>query len=109
MTSCQEIFSEMPARFNADAAQGWETEIQFEITGDGGGSWLLSVKDGVCSVSEGSSGSPTATLHSDAATWVGVHTGTVNPMMAFMGGKIRVEGNTAELMRLQDPKVFRRD
>ena len=35
-------------------------------------------------------------------------TGSVNPMQAFMSGKIKITGNMADVMKLQNPTVFAR-
>ncbi len=105
--NCADIFKTMPERFNAEAAGDWETKIQFNIAGDGGGNWALEVTGGTCNVTEGTVEAPKATLNTDAETWVGMQTGTVNPMQAFMGGKIKVQGNMGELMKLNNPSVFR--
>ncbi len=103
-----DIFSSMPARFQPQAAGTWETEIQFNLAGDGGGTWTLVVKGGQCEVKEGPAASPKATLNTDAETWVGINTGKVNPMMAFTMGKIKVQGNMGELMKLNNPSIFKR-
>ncbi len=108
MATAAEIFEQLPSRFVPEGAPGWETEIQFHLAGEGGGSWVLTVKDGTCSVRAGTASAPKATLETDAATWVGIHTGSVNPMQAFMCGKIKASGNVAELMKMNNPAVFRR-
>ncbi len=38
---------------------------------------------------------------------VGVE-GNVDPMGAFMTGKLKVKGNVADALKLQDPAIFRR-
>ena len=35
----KEIFSAMPTNFNADAAKGMNSVIQFNLSGDGGGNY----------------------------------------------------------------------
>ncbi|MHC4391046.1 MAG: SCP2 sterol-binding domain-containing protein [Planctomycetota bacterium] len=109
MVTCADIFKEMPNRFNAEAAGDWNTVVQFNVSGDGGGEWILKVADGKCTVDEGKIEDAIATVNTDAETWVGVNTGTVNPMMAFMSKKLAVTGNMAELMKLNNPAIFRRD
>lgn len=108
MPTPAEIFDAMPARFNPQGAAGWETQVQFNLAGEGGGAWYLVVKDGKCEVKQGAAPAPKATVNTDAATWVGINTGAVNPMQAFMTGKIKVQGNMGELMKLNNPAVFRK-
>ena len=107
--SINDIFEAMPGRFNPEAAGGWNTRIQFHFSGDGNDAdWYMTVADSVCAVNEGTVDSPVATIRTSAATWIGMVTGTVNPMNAFMSQQIKVEGNITELMKLQNPKLFRR-
>ena len=108
MATAQEIFDALPGRFNGQAAGTWETIIQFNLTGDGGGEWHMDVKDGKCSVESGKTATPKATLNTDAATWVGINTGAVNPMTAFMTGKIKVQGDMGQLMKLNNPQIFKK-
>jgi putative sterol carrier protein len=108
MATAAEIFQAMPSKFNPQAAGNWETQVQFNIAGEGGGTWTLEVKGGKCEVREGTAEAPKATVSTDAATWVGINTGTVNPMGAFMSGKIKVQGNMGELMKLNNPSIFKK-
>jgi putative sterol carrier protein len=108
MPTAAEIFQAMPSKFNAQAAGNWETVIQFNVSGEGGGTWTLEVKGGKCEVREGPATGPKATVNTDAATWVGINTGAVNGMQAFMTGKLKVQGNMGELMKLNNPAVFKK-
>ncbi|GIW72101.1 MAG: hypothetical protein KatS3mg102_1643 [Planctomycetota bacterium] len=108
MTKPADIFEAMPGRFDPAGAGNWETTIQFKLRGEDGGDWVMRVKDGSCTVEQGTAEQPKATIEMDAATWVGIHTGTVNPMQAFMTGKIKVTGNMGEVMKLNNPAIFRR-
>jgi putative sterol carrier protein len=107
-TTPADIFQQMPGKFNPQGAPGWETTIQFDISGENGGSWVMTIRDGKCEVKPGKVDVPKATLSTDSATFVGVQTGTVNPMQAFMTGKIKASGNIGELMKMNNPAVFKR-
>jgi putative sterol carrier protein len=108
MPTCEDIFKALPGRFQSDSAGTWETVIQFNVAGEGGGNWTMEVKGGKCDVRTGTADAPKATVETDAETWVGINTGKVNPMQAFMTGKIKVKGNMGELMKLNNPSVFKR-
>ena len=60
-THAREIFENMEAAFNPTAAGGVDAVFQFEITGDDGGSWNVTVKDGACRIEEGAHASPSVT------------------------------------------------
>lgn len=99
--NCKQIFDEMPNRFNAGGAAGWKACIQFKIAGDKGGDFVVDVADGKCATSQGQAPSPTATIETDADTWIGITLGKVNPMTAFTLGKLKVKGNMGDVMKMQ--------
>ena len=53
MATVQETFEAMPSRFRADKAAGTNATIQYDISGDGGGTWNAVIKDGSCAVTPG--------------------------------------------------------
>lgn len=101
MTTAAEIFKEMPSRFKADQASDLKMEVQFELSGDDGGAWYVKVADGACTIEEGAIDSPQATVKMDATDWVDMSTGKLNPMAAFMSGKVKVEGDLNAVMKIQ--------
>jgi len=99
--NCKEIFQEMPNHFNAEAAAGWTSTIQFNISGDKGGDFVLKIADGSCTVIEGTEDSPSATVITSDETWMGIVAGTTNPMTAFTLGQLKVQGNMGDVMKMQ--------
>jgi len=106
MATCAEIFAEMPNKFDADAAGDWTAKMQYKVEGDGGGNWVVEVDGGSCTVTAGEADDCTATVETDAETWVGIVEGSVEPTTAFMTGKIRIQGNMADVMKSQS--VFKK-
>ncbi|MCJ7809542.1 MAG: SCP2 sterol-binding domain-containing protein [Desulfobulbaceae bacterium] len=100
-TQVNDIFTKMPVVFNAAAAQGLDAVFQFEITGEGGGSWNVVVKDGACQVNEGSHETPSVTLNMSAETWVGMINKEVNGMQAFMTGQLKATGDIMLAQRIE--------
>lgn len=106
--TCEEVFRRMEERFVAAEAGDWETRIQFLVEGEGGGDWIVEIAGGACRVASGKADEPAATVTTSAETWVGCATGDVNPQMAFMTGKIKISGNMADVLKMQNPKIFPR-
>jgi putative sterol carrier protein len=102
ITSVKDVFGGMQAAFNAAAAKGINATFQFEITGEGGGSWNATVKDGACQVAEGKHSAPTVTLTMASDTWLGIVNKQVNPIQAFMGGKLKLTGNMMLAQKITD-------
>lgn len=97
----QDIFKEMPNRFNKDAAKGMNSVIQFNLTGDGGGEYHAIIKDGAIEVNEGKHASPNMTLTMAGKDYIDMTTGKLNGQMAFMQGKLKIAGDMGLAMKMQ--------
>ena len=97
----KDIFDQMPGRLNQSAAAGMDATIQYDLTGDGGGTYNCAIKEGACTVAEGGSDSPTMTVTMEASDFVDLISGKLDGMSAFMGGKLRIAGDMGIAMKLQ--------
>ena len=105
MESVSEFFEKFETRAaaNPDAATSPNAVYQFNITGDGGGDWALDLTKGKTDgfVVNGTHDSPGATITVSSEDWLGMLNGTLNPMQAFMSGKIKIDGDMTLAMSLQ--------
>ena len=102
----QEIFDQMGANINPDAAKGMNATIQFNLSGDNGGQWYVTIKDGTATVSEGTAPSANMTMTMAAQDYVDMTTGKLNGQMAFMSGKLKIAGDMGLAMKMQS--LFKR-
>ena len=102
VTSAKEIFQKIPERFNAEAAAGLDAILQFEITGEGGGNWNVTIKDGTCQVQEGSHDAPTVSPTMETETWAAMVNKELNGMQAFMSGKLKLRGDMLLAQKIPD-------
>jgi len=100
MATVKETFDAMPGRFKPDRAQGVKAVIQYDITGDGGGTYHVDIADGKCSIQPGAAASPSLTLSMTAPDWLDMTSGKLNGQMAFMSGKLKLKGDMGLAMKL---------
>lgn len=74
---------------------------QWDITGDGGGKWYAKFSDGNAEVAEGEAENADITITVSASDWVDIVNGKLNGQMAFLSGKIKIQGDMALAMKLQ--------
>jgi len=102
VTSAQEAFDRM-ANLDPAKAQGINAVILFDLSGEGGDQWTLSLADDEKpKLEEGETASPDMTLSMDAQDFVAMSNGELNAMNAFMQGKIKVSGDMSLAMKLQN-------
>ncbi len=99
-TSVKEILENLS---NADPAkiQGVNGVVLFDLSGDEGGKWTATLADGKLTLEEGETASPNVTLAMAADDFVAMSSGEINPVSAFMQGKIKISGDMSLAMRLQ--------
>lgn len=100
MPTVKETFDLMPSRFKSDKAQGLNAVIQYEITGEGGGTWCATIKNGACTVTAGAAASPTLALIMSGQDWLDMLSGKLSGQMAFMSGKLKLKGDMGLAMKL---------
>lgn len=104
VSSVQEVFEKhIPAKFQAkpDVVQKINAVYQFNISGPGGGSWSVDCTKPGGAVQAGTAASPKCTVAATDADFLNIVNGKLNPQMAFMSGKLRIQGDMGLAMKLQ--------
>ena len=100
MPTVKETFDQMASRFKAANAAGVNKTIQYEIGGDGGGTWHAVIKDGACTVQPGPAAAADLTVTMAGQDWLDMVGGKLNGQMAFMSGKLKLKGDMGLAMKL---------
>ena len=99
--TARQLVESMPKYFKPEKAEGVSAVIQYHLSGEGGGSWVIRIENGTCTVEEGTAENSHLTLRMDAEDYVDLITGKLDPMTAFMTGKLQLEGDFTLATRLQ--------
>ena len=100
MPTVKETFDAMASRFQPSKATGLNATIQYDISGDGGGSWNAVIKDGTCQVNQGAATNPSLTIAMTSQDWLDMLSGKLSGQMAFMSGKLKLKGDMGLAMKV---------
>jgi putative sterol carrier protein len=99
--SAKEFFDTLESKVDPAKAQGVNASYLFDVTG--AGAWKVDVQDSGVKVTEGATDAGT-TITMSQADFERLVAGDLNPMTAFMTGKLKVKGDMGAAMKLQ--KLF---
>lgn len=88
--------------FLPEKAEGVNAVIQYRLTGEQAGDYIVTIKDGKCTVAEGIAETPSMTLTADAEDFGDVLLGKANGMQYFMQGKLKLSGDLNLAMKLTE-------
>ncbi|PKL39936.1 MAG: hypothetical protein CVV44_06860 [Spirochaetae bacterium HGW-Spirochaetae-1] len=99
------LTEEFIGKFNKAAAAGWKASIGLHIIAEGGAadtSYSLLINDGELTVKEGETPvSPSLLIHVPAGTWAAILLGKRKIEMAYLQGKLKIEGKAEEALKLR--------
>jgi len=79
-----------------------ELSVFIDINGPDPAQWQGRASGGKVSLEEGQPQEPDITVSASSETALGLYNKTVNPMVAFMTGKIKVKGDLSKVALLKD-------
>lgn len=96
----RQIMEDIPNHFNPEKAEGVTGTVQCRFSGSQSSDWVIRIKDQTCTVEEGVTQDADLTIRAKGEDGVRILTGDMDPMRAFMLGKVKVVGEMALGMKL---------
>ena len=96
-----EFFGGMKANLDPEKIKGIDATYQWDITGDNGGKWYAKFSEGEIEVDEGEAENPNITITVSSENWMDIVNGKLNGQMAFLTGKLKIQGDMSLAMKLQ--------
>ncbi len=96
-----QLMEKMPTAFLPEKGQGVGAVIHFTFTGVEAGDWSAVIKNGQCAVTKGlQPKDANLSLTVDSGDFIKLFTGELDPMQAFMLGKLKLGGDMNLAMKL---------
>ena len=102
----EEIFNRMESLFLAEKAEGVNASVAYKITGEGGGEFTCIVSNLQFTLLRELKADANATVTISAEDWIALNEGRLDPMAAYLSGKLKASGDQNLLMKF--PKLFKR-
>ena len=99
-----ESFKTMQTIFNPAAAAGFNKTIQWDISGEQAGKWAFKIVNQTCELIEGGVDKADLTMSMTDQDWLAIAEGRLDPMNAFMTGKVKTTGDMMLAMKI--PTLF---
>lgn len=101
MATAKELMEQAAGKIEANkaAAGAIGATYKFVLDGDGGGTWIMNLKDAP-GIAEGD-GTAMCTIKMAAADYVAMVEGKANGQQLFFSGKLKIEGDMSLAMKLQ--------
>ncbi len=102
--SVKDVFERtIPAKFQAkpDVLGKIDAVYQFNISGPGGGSWSVDCTEPGGKITAGATTNAKCTVAATDTDFLSIVNGKMNAQMAFMSGKLKIQGDMGLAMKLQ--------
>ncbi|WLT30164.1 SCP2 sterol-binding domain-containing protein [Geothrix sp. PMB-07] len=100
------IFALMPELFLPEKAQGLTVSVYYQVTGEGGGDYTCLIENGAFTLKREAKPDATSVVVISGEDWIALNEGKLDPMQAFMTGKLKGTGDLGLLQKF--PKFFKK-
>ena len=100
-THAKQIMDRMQVGFKPERVKGEELVVQYLVSGEKGGDWIITIKEDKFTLEEGVAPEPEVTCKVPDQVLLAVANGKMNGMQAVLTGKMKIIGNLAKMQKLQ--------
>ncbi len=100
MENFSDFINNLPNQIDLEQTKGIHALLQFSLSGDNGGNWGVTVDDGTVSVVTGQLTKPQLIIKASTGDALKLMQGELNPVGAFMTGRVKMVGDMALAMKL---------
>ena len=97
--TAKEFFDGLQAGIDPEKIKGIDATYQWDI--EGAGKWYAKLSEGNVEVSEGEAETSDITISCTEGDWLDIVSGKLNGQMAFLTGKLKIQGDMSLAMKLQ--------
>jgi putative sterol carrier protein len=98
----EEVFSHVCEEFRPAKALNEQALIQLDFSSSNDGLYWVKIDNGTCMSGSGTApGVPDVTLSTRSEDWLKVVNDEINPMLAYLQGKLKLQGKKALALKLQ--------
>ena len=96
----------LPQRFNPEKAKNIDVIVNVNISGNNGGKWTVIIRNQALKIAVGEHISPTISLEISEKDYMDVIKGKLSGEKAFFSGKLKLNGNISEALKLRNAGLF---
>ncbi len=96
----QDLMDSLPSFFLPEKAAGIRAVVQFGLSGEDGGEWTVRIAEQCCQVTKGTAESADLLFQASARDVLDIFYDRLEPMSAYMQGKLRLSGNFGLALKL---------
>ncbi|MBL8093722.1 MAG: SCP2 sterol-binding domain-containing protein [Anaerolineales bacterium] len=100
-TTIDQLLSDMSRRWLPEKSAGIHATIQLDLSGAEPRQTSFMVADGALAIQPGPTGSPNLTLTASAEDYLAISNGELDPVKAFMQGRLKAKGDLGLALKFQ--------
>ena len=102
--SIEQLFAAMASRFDPAKADGVELVVQYALSGDAGGTWIVAIRSGKLEIDRATEeqAGAAATVRADAANYLRIVNGELSGAEAFSTRQLVIDGDLAQVAKIAE-------